>query len=344
MRLRRRQRGFLLNPFRFAGTVQSGAASIGGEAAATLSGAAVAASPAFSAGDGLLIVGTDQGAEGAFSSIAEASATMVGAAIGASSVSANADSLLTFYPDSGQVVVDAADFDGTNDYLTKLNSNWGLSDSKTGIFSCWFYLDVLNGTYGSNLLNVFNTTGSSIFEAYVTTASKFDIMVKIGSSAATVVNIRTSGSISTGTWVHVLSSWDAAASARHLYINGTSDKGGIDTGSNNNAGYSSFDDSVVGAFATDGTAKWDGGMAELYFAPGQYLDLSVQANREKFRNSSGKPVDLGATGSNPTGTSPALYLHLDDGETANNFAVNRGTGGNFTVSGSLTTFSSSPSD
>lgn len=335
---------FFLNPHRFAGTVQQGAFSSQGEASQSLSGAAIAASPAFSAGEATLTMGQGQSADGAISIAAESAATMTGASINASAITAPAEASMTLYAESSGAVVDAADFDGTNDYLTKLNSNWGLSDAKTGIFSCWFYLDVLNGTFGSNLLNVFNSTGSSIFEAWVTTASKLEILIKTGSSAVTVVDVRTSGNISTGAWVHVLSSWDASAAARHLYINGTSDKGGADTGSNNDAGYSSFDDSVVGAFATDGTAKWDGGMAELYFAPGQYLDLSVQANREKFRDSTGNPVDLGATGSNPTGTAPALYLHLDDAESANNFAVNRGTGGNFTVNGALTTFASSPSD
>jgi hypothetical protein len=39
-----------------------------------------------------------------------------------------------------------------------------------------------------------------------------------------------------------------------------------------------------------------------------------------------------------------MYLHLDDGETVNNFALNAGTGGDFTVNGTLATAATSPSD
>jgi hypothetical protein len=88
----------------------------------------------------------------------------------------------------------------------------------------------------------------------------------------------------------------------------------------------------------------DGGMAELFFAPGQFLDFSVQSNRRKFRSSGGKPISLGADGSTPTGTKPLIYLHLDDAETANNFATNRAGNGNLTVTGALTTRATSPSD
>jgi hypothetical protein len=48
-------------------------------------------------------------------------------------------------------------------------------------------------------------------------------------------------------------------------------------------------------------------VSQLYFAPGQYLDISSGANLEKFRLPTGKPADLGADGSTPTGLQPAVY-------------------------------------
>jgi hypothetical protein len=39
-----------------------------------------------------------------------------------------------------------------------------------------------------------------------------------------------------------------------------------------------------------------------------------------------------------------MYHHLDNGEAVANFATNRGTGGNFTITGTLDTASTSPSD
>lgn len=61
-----------------------------------------------------------------------------------------------------------------------------------------------------------------------------------------------------------------------------------------------------------------------------YVDLSVADNLAKFVTGTGinaAPVDLGATGQLPTGTSPLLYLPLY----GNAAGLNYGTGGNFTV-------------
>jgi hypothetical protein len=85
-------------------------------------------------------------------------------------------------------------------------------------------------------------------------------------------------------------------------------------------------------------------MAELYFAPGQYLDFSTESNRRKFITAIGTPMDLGSDGSAPTGTAPLVYQRLAAGETVANFATNRGTSDDFSIIGTLVTGSSSPSD
>jgi len=81
-------------------------------------------------------------------------------------------------------------------------------------------------------------------------------------------------------------------------------------------------------------------VADLFFAPGQYLDLSVEANRRKFISADGKPVDLGADGSTPTGTAPAVFFSGD----ATGFASNKGSGGAFVFTGALANAPTSPSD
>lgn len=88
-------------------------------------------------------------------------------------------------------------------------------------------------------------------------------------------------------------------------------------------------------------ATWE--IAEVWMDP-TYIDFSVEANRRKFYGADGKPVDLGADGSVPTGSQPATYLSVRPGDTAADFCTNRGTGGNFTQSGTLTLASTSPSD
>jgi hypothetical protein len=76
-------------------------------------------------------------------------------------------------------------------------------------------------------------------------------------------------------------------------------------------------------------ATRDGIIGALWFNT-SYIDLSVAANLAKFVTGTGinaYPVDLGASGELPTGTSPLIYLPMY----ANNAGKNYGTGGDFTV-------------
>lgn len=62
----------------------------------------------------------------------------------------------------------------------------------------------------------------------------------------------------------------------------------------------------------------DGCLSNLYVNIEERLDLTIQANREKFYSATGKNVFLGADGSLPTGTQPFIYaedgdLRVNDG-------------------------------
>ena len=54
-------------------------------------------------------------------------------------------------------------------------------------------------------------------------------------------------------------------------------------------------------------------------------------------NIAGSPVDLGATGSTPTGTAPRVFCHLDPGEEGDAFITNRAGNGDLTETGDITT-------
>lgn len=69
----------------------------------------------------------------------------------------------------------------------------------------------------------------------------------------------------------------------------------------------------------------------------QRLDLSVAGNAAKFA-ASGSPVDVGANGQTPTGSSPEIYLD-GEGESWNNF----GTAGPLSVTGSIVPGAEPPS-
>jgi len=72
----------------------------------------------------------------------------------------------------------------------------------------------------------------------------------------------------------------------------------------------------------------------------EFVDLSIEANRRKFIDAIGKPVDLGVDGSTPTGTAPLIFLS----GTTIDWHTNKGSGGGFTEVGALTTATTSPSD
>jgi len=235
------------------------------------------------------------------------------------------------------LIADSATFDGSNDNMLRGADLSGNADSKTGIFSAW-----VKNAASATQYDILTNTGSKLLILYDGTAAldKFQLIAR-NAAATIILNIETSATIGAGTWYHLLASWDLATTTAHLYVTDVSNK--IETTVTNDTIDYTVADWAVGSNTASGT-RYDGDMAEMYFAPGQYLDFSLVTNRRKFISASGKPVRLGSTGAQPTGTAPLVYLHLDDAEAVANFATNRATGGNFTITGTLTTGSTSPSD
>lgn len=125
-------------------------------------------------------------------------------------------------------------------------------------------------------------------------------------------------------WFHLLASWDTNSQIGSFYIDDVL-RDATTGGASASIPYSLADQWNVSDPLSDFTAV----IGELYFAPGQYLDLSVVGNRRKFISAAGQAVSLGTDGSLPTGTVPAVYLHLDRDEAPQNFSINRGSGGDF---------------
>jgi hypothetical protein len=75
----------------------------------------------------------------------------------------------------------------------------------------------------------------------------------------------------------------------------------------------------------------DGQISNLYVNIQERLDLTIQANREKFYSATGGNTDLGSDGSAPTGSQPIIFA--PDGD----LRVNAGYGPNLTkISGTIT--------
>lgn len=226
----------------------------------------------------------------------------------------------------------------TGEWLTRDAQLSGVVDSKSGILSLWVRVLGVNGADHA-LLDDSGVNG--FFVRHQGADDKF----RIGAgSPSTTLDLRTNTAYgASSTWRHLLASWDVStAGARSFYVNDVDDTNQV-TFTNSTLDYTNNNFSVGGS--TSGALLTNIYIAEVYLAYGQYLDFSAQSNRRKFITALGKPANLGATGSAPTGTAPTVYLHIDDAEAAANFAINRGTGGNFpTIHGTLVTGATSPSD
>ena len=237
------------------------------------------------------------------------------------------------------ILCDSADFDGTNDYMSRGADLTGNADSKLGIFSAWYRID--GGDGGTRYLLQGVATGiTSHFRVWQTQTTNLIEVVGFNAAGSTIMTLQSSAYTAGATWLHILASWDLGNSVSHLYINDVSDNN--PTLSDDTIDYT-VPDWFIGARA-DAAAKLDGCLAEFYFAPGQYLDFSNTYFRRKFISPLGKPVSLGSDGSLPTGTAPIAYQRVADGAAVATFATNLGSGGDFSITGTLTTGSTSPSD
>lgn len=236
-------------------------------------------------------------------------------------------------------IVDSADFDGTNDVMTRGGALTNIADSKSGILSMWIRIDAQDGA----TRRLFSCTTVQSCQLTINSSNLVTFLCQNSTPTNILVASSSSTYTAAATWLHFLLSWNlAVAGTGRFYVNDVSG-GTYSVYTDDTINYTGSADWSIGA-STAGSADFDGCMAEVYFAPGQYLDFDVVGNRRRFISANGKPVYLGATGQIPTGTSAIVYQHLSDGEAVANFATNRGTGGDFSITGTLDTGSTSPSD
>jgi hypothetical protein len=235
--------------------------------------------------------------------------------------------------------VDSAQFDGTNDYMTRGAALTGIADGKKGILSVWIRIDGGDGT-NRNILVSQGLNGK--LNLTLSSSNVFDLQAR-NAADTRILRLLSSNTYTAGaTWRNILASWDlGTAGARWLYVTDVDDTS-VATFTNDTIAYTTPTNWAVGA-DTGGSGKLNACLAEFYLNTAESLDLSVTANRRKFIGATGKAINLGVDGSTPTGTAPIAYFHLAAAETPADFATNRGTGGNFTITGTLTTGSSAPS-
>lgn len=220
----------------------------------------------------------------------------------------------------------AVDFDGTNDYLTRGADLTGISDGKVGNVSFWIRMQG-----GDGVDNRIMATASTSPRFTISRVGGNTLTVLARNSAGTtILNMTSTASLVVASgWVNVMASWDLAVPVAQLYFGNTSVKAGGSTETNDTIDYTQGEWSF-GAFP-DGTFKCDAYFSDVRFTT-TFIDLSVASNRAKFRDPHGKPVYLG-TGGNRNGlVTPLLFFSGP----ASGWATNKGTGGGFTTTGTLT--------
>lgn len=205
----------------------------------------------------------------------------------------------------------------------------GMADGKACTLSVW-----LNFAGDDGVLQVLSHNTSARLQLTKQTGNTLRID-GVGTDGTTLVRINsTAALVAAEGWHHVLISFDKAVETRrHFYIDGVdviSVTTFLSDDVDGNVTLVDFErtDWAIGSNVGAGTGDFNGCMSEYWFTT-TYIDLSVQANREKFRSAGGTPVDLGADGSTPTGTAAILYFK----SIFSSWTVNSGTGGDFVKKG-----------
>ncbi len=215
----------------------------------------------------------------------------------------------------------ATHFD-SGDYLSK-TGGISASNAKTGLISFWSKFTGGDAT----TQDILGNPGTD-FRLYKTNLNTIRIQSYDAAEAQVCIQMTSDATITAdSTWHHIIIAWDTSDAAKcKLAVDGT-----IGVTINNrvdlNCDYvtSPWDfSSAANPLAAD--------ISEFYFGAGQWLDLTTSSNVQRFRSTAGAPVSLGANGSTPTGTQPNIYL----ANPYNTFQTNLGTGGDFTVTGTLT--------
>lgn len=226
-----------------------------------------------------------------------------------------------------------ADFDGSTGYLTKASALTGISNSKTLSISFAMYMDALSGQMFFTMGDSSTTRNRGVLLHLVNggTYRRLDVYA-YDSAGSQILNARLPLNMVAGVLYYVQFSADLSDTAkRSAYINGAVQSVTWNTYTNSDISFSTATYLNVGRDPDNTTEFYNGKLAEFYLS-NQYVDFSQEANRLKFRDAFGNPVDLTQQIEDAAIPNPAIYMRFPP----TSFGTNSGTGGDFTVNGSIT--------
>jgi hypothetical protein len=234
-------------------------------------------------------------------------------------------------------------FDGSTAYIQRSANLQGIADSDAFTLSLWFKATANPG----NILLGINSGGNRIGLSIESSTGKVAAVLRNSSNTVLYAG-KTATDYSDSVWHHLALAADLSATTVHLYLDRISDEVVSVGPTSGTIDFTGITEWIIGA-NTGGTSNFfTGDIDDIIFWPGYFLDISSADNLRKLVSSDGltesvdgqyrqharptplyKPVGYGATGDLPTGgVKPILRL-------ADNFRLNRGTGGNFTVNGTF---------
>lgn len=211
----------------------------------------------------------------------------------------------------------------------------GLTNSKVGTVSFWF--QTAGGDGVLQIIWLLNFGSGGTFQIVRNASNSIDVSGTNSASTSILFQRSTSTFVAANGWKHVLASWNLVTPIFQMYITDVNDSPTSTALTNDTLDY-------VGSggrdnFFTDASGVANFNIADFWFDPTTFNDLSVTAFRRKFISAGLAPVDLGVTGQLPTGSQPIAFFK---GPTTS-FLTNLGSGGNFTTfAGALTAAATNP--
>lgn len=248
--------------------------------------------------------------------------------------------------------------DADTSCLTRAGGLTGAADAYAGVCSAWVDPNDASLTDCKLLVGVTAVLGTTSIFSWIFQSNDSNHTHKLlfkdggGAGIGNPSYSNVPGATRGSGWIHVCACWDLAHGFVDFFTNGVRDSVGFGAltplAANSPPADFTGGDWFVNRSDDVGINQVSGfGLAELYFAPGDFINLRLPENMRRLRTPSGKPANLGKNGELVTGRQPAIYMHTDDGESATNFQLNKGYGGAFgsTLNGqTFATASTSPSD
>lgn len=219
-------------------------------------------------------------------------------------------------------------FDST-DRSARGADNDGAANSGKVILSTW-----LNFKGGDATRQMVYAGAGAIYRLEKDTSNK-PILWCFNSAVTERLKIIGTTSLTTASgWKHLLFSADISIGtpALHYYLSDVDDKSGS---SSSSSSVTDIDWTRTNHYVSSldaGSLFMDAEIADFFFAPGQYADFSVEANRRLFISSTGRPVNLATAIST---YSPIAVFRHTAGAAVSDFMTNAGSGGNYTLTGTL---------